>query len=201
MTLANGREFVLIPGPSILPDRVLNAMHRAAMDIYAGPMLDVTDDCQRGLKRIFNTECDTYIYAANGHGVWEASLTNLFSIGDKLLVLESGTLRHRLGANLAPHSVSMSEVLPCDWHSAIDLDAVEERLRRDGGQEIKAILAVQVDTASGVVNDIGALRRRDRRRRTRRVADDRRGGVARHHAFRLRPLGASMWRSPLRRKV
>ncbi len=159
MTLANGREFVLIPGPSILPDRVLNAMHRAAMDIYAGPMLDVTDDCQRGLKRIFNTGCDTYIYAANGHGAWEASLTNLFSGGDKLLVLESG--RFATGWGEFGTSLGLDvEVLPCDWHSAIDLDAVEERLRRDGGQEIKAILAVQVDTASGVVNDIGALRRR-----------------------------------------
>ena len=159
MMLANGREFVLIPGPSILPDRVLNAMHRAAMDIYAGPMLDVTDDCQSGLKRIFNTECDTYIYAANGHGAWEASLTNLFSRGDKVLVLESGRFATGWGEFGTTLGLDV-EVLPCDWHSAIDLDAVEERLRRDRGQEIKAILAVQVDTASGVVNDIGALRRR-----------------------------------------
>ena len=48
-------------------------------------------------------------------------------------------------------------MLPCDWHSAIDLDAVEDRLRDDDGQTIKAVLAVQVDTASGVVNDIGVL--------------------------------------------
>ena len=159
MTLANGREFVLIPGPSILPDRVLNAMHRAAMDIYAGPMLGVTDDCQRGLKRIFNTECDTYIYASNGHGAWEASLTNLFSKGDKVLVLESGHFATGWGEMGTSLGLDV-EVLPCDWHSAINLDAVEERLRRDGGPTIKAILAVQIDTASGVVNDIGALRRR-----------------------------------------
>jgi alanine-glyoxylate transaminase/serine-glyoxylate transaminase/serine-pyruvate transaminase len=158
MTLANGREFVLIPGPSILPDRVLNAMHRAAMDIYAGPMLDVTADCQSGLKRIFGTECDTYIYASNGHGTWEATLTNLFSKGDKILVLESGRFATGWGEMASFLGLDV-EVLPCDWHSAIDLEAVEERLRRDEKQSISAIMAVQVDTASGVVNDIAALRK------------------------------------------
>ena len=159
MSLASGREFVLIPGPSILPDRVLNAMHRAAMDIYAGPMLGVTDDCQTGLKRILGTRCDTYIYASNGHGAWEATLTNLFSKGDKLLILESG--RFALGWGRMAEFLGLDvEVTPSDWHSPVDLDAVEERLRRDRDRSIRAVLVAQVDTASGVVNDIGALRRR-----------------------------------------
>jgi len=159
MTFANGRETVLIPGPSILPDRVLNAMHRAAMDIYSGPMLDVTADCQAGLKRVFGTRGDTYIYAANGHGAWEAALTNLFSRGDRILVLESGRFATGWGEMGAVLGLDV-EVLPGDWHAAVNLDAVEERLRRDRNGTIRAVLVVQVDTASGVVNDIAALRRR-----------------------------------------
>ncbi len=159
MTFASGREFTVIPGPSILPDRVLNAMHRAAIDIYTGPMLDVTADCMAGLKRVFGTTSDTYIYAANGHGAWEAALTNLFSRGDRLLVLESG--RFALGwGEMAEFLGLQIEVLPGDWHAAVDLDAVEERLRGDREQTIRAILVTQVDTASGVVNDIAALRQR-----------------------------------------
>ncbi|MEM6462455.1 MAG: aminotransferase class V-fold PLP-dependent enzyme [Pseudomonadota bacterium] len=157
MTLANGPEFVLIPGPSILPDRVLNAMHRAAMDIYSGPMLEVTDDCQRGLKHVFGTQSDTYIYAANGHGAWEAALTNVFSRGDRILVLESGRFAVGWGEMGAKLGLEV-EVLPTDWGSAIDMGKVEERLRRDPEQSISGILAVQVDTASGVANDIAALR-------------------------------------------
>lgn len=158
MSFANGRETVLIPGPSILPDRVLNAMHRASMDIYAGPMLDVTADCQSGLKRIFNTAGDTYIYAANGHGVWEAVLTNLFSRSEKILVLESG--RFATGWGNMAHLLGLEvEVLPCEWDSAIDLSKVEDRLRADTAQEIVAVIVVEVDTASGCVNDIAALRK------------------------------------------
>jgi len=157
MSFANGRETVLIPGPSILPDRVLNAMHRASMDIYAGPMLDVTADCQSGLKRIFNSSGDTYIYASNGHGVWEAVLTNLFSRGDRILVLESGRFATGWG-NMAQSLGLEVEVLSCPWDRAIDSDKVEDRLRADTAGQIAAIIAVQVDTASGCVNDMASLR-------------------------------------------
>ena len=158
MTLANGREVALIPGPSILPDRVLNAMHRAAIDIYSGPMLDVTADCMAGLKKIFRTGDDTYIFAANGHGAWEASLTNTFSRGDRILVLESGRFATMWGEMGTALGLDV-EVLERDWHSAVDPDAVEARLRQDPDQTIAGVLVVQVDTASGVVNDIAAIRR------------------------------------------
>ena len=90
MSLAAGREFLAIPGPTVIPDTVLAAMHRPAVDIYAGPMVALTDGLLADLKKIFRTAGNTYIYAANGHGVWEAALTNVLSRGDKVLVLESG---------------------------------------------------------------------------------------------------------------
>jgi len=43
MSLANGRSILAIPGPSVIPDRVLNAMHTAAPNIYVGSLLDTTD--------------------------------------------------------------------------------------------------------------------------------------------------------------
>ncbi|MCR9134670.1 MAG: aminotransferase class V-fold PLP-dependent enzyme [Alphaproteobacteria bacterium] len=157
MSFANGRETVLIPGPSILPDRVLGAMHRASMDIYAGPMLDVTADCQSGLQQVFGSSTVPYLYASNGHGVWEAVLTNLFSSGEKLLVLESG--RFAVGWGEMARFLGLEiEVLPGRWDSAVDPDALEERLRQDSAGDIAAILVVQIDTASGCVNDIATLR-------------------------------------------
>src|SRR5690348_7572847 len=90
MVVRAGREFLMIPGPTTMPDDVLNAMHKPAMDIYAGPMLALTDTLLRDLPKIFRTQGRPYIYAANGHGAWEAALTNVLSKGDKILVLESG---------------------------------------------------------------------------------------------------------------
>src|ERR1700739_3737899 len=90
MTVRAGREFLAIPGPTTVPDEVLRAMHRPAVDIYSGPLLELTDGLMRDMARVFNTKGRAYIYISNGHGAWEAALTNVLSRGDKILVLESG---------------------------------------------------------------------------------------------------------------
>jgi len=158
MTLRNGKEFLMIPGPTNVPDEVLRAMHRPAVDIYEGPLLETTALCLKGLKTLFRTEHQTYIYAANGHGAWDAALTNTLCRGDKVLVLESG--RFALGWGEAGGIAGLeTEVLAGDWRKAVDPAAVEDRLRRDRHGEIKAVLVVQVDTASGAWNDIEAIRK------------------------------------------
>jgi len=157
MTVRNGREFLSIPGPTTVPDDVLAAMHRPAVDIYSGGLLDITASCLDDLRKLFRTEGQTYIYAANGHGAWEAALVNVLSRGDKVLVLESGRFAMGWGEMAAVVGVDV-EVLQGDWRRAVDPAALEARLRADTAREIKAVLVVQVDTASGVVNDVARLR-------------------------------------------
>jgi alanine-glyoxylate transaminase/serine-glyoxylate transaminase/serine-pyruvate transaminase len=158
MTVRHGREFLSIPGPTTVPDEVLAAMHRPAVDIYSGPLLDVTTSCLADLQTLFRTRGQTYIYIANGHGAWEASLCNLFSRGDTVLVLESGLFAAAWGRSAQGLGVQV-ETLPGDWRRAVDPAALEARLRADTAGAIKAVLTVQVDTASGVVNDIPAIRK------------------------------------------
>jgi alanine-glyoxylate transaminase/serine-glyoxylate transaminase/serine-pyruvate transaminase len=158
MTVRHGREFLSIPGPTTVPDEVLGAMHRAAVDIYSGPLLEVTTSCLADLRRVFKTQGQTYIYAANGHGAWEAALVNIFSRGDKALILESGLFAAAWGRSADALGIR-AEVLPGDWRRAVDPVALQARLRQDRAGEIKAVLTVQVDTASGVVNDIPAIRK------------------------------------------
>ena len=158
MTVRNGREFLAIPGPTTVPDEVLAAMHRPAIDIYAGDLVDTTATCLSDLRRVFKTQGKSYIYAANGHGAWEAALTNVLSRGDKVLVLASGLFAMGWGEMGEVMGVDV-EVLPGSWRRAVDPQKLEDRLRKDTGREIKAVLVVQVDTASGVVNDIPAVRK------------------------------------------
>ena len=157
MTVAKGREFLSIPGPTNVPDAVLAAMQRPAIDIYSGEMVGITDSCLADLRALFKTKGKAYIYAANGHGGWEAALTNVLSRGDTVLALESGRFALGWGEMAKMLGVEV-EVLKGDWRRAVDPAAVEERLKRDTGHTIKALLAVQIDTASGVVNDIPAIR-------------------------------------------
>jgi alanine-glyoxylate transaminase/serine-glyoxylate transaminase/serine-pyruvate transaminase len=151
-----GREFLAIPGPTTIPDDVLQAMHRPAVDMYSKSLIALTDGLLQDLSRLFGTATRPYIYIANGHGAWEAALTNVLSKGDKILVLESGRFALDWGDAAARLGVEV-EVLNGDWHRAVRPAEVERRLREDKGGVIKAILAVQIDTSSGVFNDIAAI--------------------------------------------
>lgn len=158
MSVRHGREFLSIPGPTTVPDEVLQAMQRPAVDIYSGGMVALTDSLLEDLRKVFVTRGRTYIYAANGHGGWEAAFTNVLSRGDKVLVLESGRFAIGWGEMAAMMGVEI-EVLRQDQRKAVDPAAIEERLRADANHTVKAIMVVQIDTASGVVNDIAAVRK------------------------------------------
>jgi alanine-glyoxylate transaminase / serine-glyoxylate transaminase / serine-pyruvate transaminase len=158
MSVRAGREFLAIPGPTTMPDEVLQAMHRPSLDIYSREMIDLTDGLHADLSKLFATQHRSYIHISNGHGAWEAALSNVLSRGDKVLVLESG--RFAIGWGHAAQLMGAKiEVLKGDWRRAVRPDEVEARLRADKKHEIKAILVAQVDTASGVVNDIAAIGR------------------------------------------
>src|SRR5258705_3846386 len=121
-------------------------------------MLGLTHSLFEDLPRIFKTKGRAYIYAANGHGGWEAALTNVLSRGDTVLALESGRFALGWGEMAKMMGVEV-EVLKGDWRRAVDPAALEERLKRDKGHTIKAVLVVQIDTASGVVNGIPEIRK------------------------------------------
>src|SRR6201999_2894662 len=130
MVVRAGREFLAIPGPTTMPDEVLRAMHRPAFDIYSDAMAELTDSLLADLSRLFATQGKSYIYIANGHGAWEAALSNTLSRGDKVLVLESGRFAVGWG-NAAAAMGADVETLRGDWRRAVRPDEVEARLRQD----------------------------------------------------------------------
>jgi alanine-glyoxylate transaminase/serine-glyoxylate transaminase/serine-pyruvate transaminase len=119
-------------------------------------MIELSDSLHDDLSKLFATKNRSYIHIANGHGAWEAAISNVLSRGDKILVLESG--RFAVGWGIAAGLMGVDvEVLKGDWRRAVRPAEVEERLRQDKAHSIKAVLVAQVDTASGVWNDIEAI--------------------------------------------
>lgn len=157
MPLANGRHFLAIPGPSVFPDEVLRAMHRPATNIYEGPLIELTHSLIPDLKRVARTDADVMFFIANGHGAWEAAIVNTLDHGDKALVLDSGRFAVGWGEMASALGVDV-EYLKAPERRPVDPQAVEDRLRADTAHEIKSILMVQIDTATGVWNDVAAVR-------------------------------------------
>lgn len=157
MTLSRGRDLLAIPGPSVIPDRVLRAMHRAAPNIYEGDLIALTGTVLADLRRVAGTEGTVAVYIGNGHAAWEASIANLLAPGDPALVLATGRFGHGWAATARQMGVE-AEVMDFGFRAGVDADRLAERLRGDCGHAIRAVLAVQVDTASSVRNDVAAIR-------------------------------------------
>ncbi len=157
MTLRHGRSYRAIPGPSVVPDRVLSAMHRASPNIYQGPLLDMVDTIYPDLRAAARTKEDVAIFIGNGHAMWEASLANVLSRGDRVLALATGTFG--LGWSEAAIGLGAKvDFLDFGKRGGIDPDRVAEVLKTDKTHEIKAVLAVHTDTATTIRSDIPALR-------------------------------------------
>jgi len=158
MSLQHGRHYLAIPGPSVMPERVLQAMHRAAPNIYEGPLHDMVDTIMADLKTVAKTQGHVAIYIGNGHAVWEAALCNIFSKGDIALVPATGAFG--LGWADAARGLGIEcQLLDFGRERDVDMNAVEAALKADHAHKIRAVLVTHVDTASTVRNDIAAMRR------------------------------------------
>ncbi|MES2664598.1 MAG: aminotransferase class V-fold PLP-dependent enzyme [Pseudomonadota bacterium] len=158
MSLSNGRPYLAIPGPSVMPDRVLAAMHKAAPNIYDGALPAMVETLWPDLRRLAGTAQNVALYIGNGHAAWEAANANLFSRGDRALVLACGNFGHGWARSALAVGVQV-DVLDFGLQGPVDLTRFEAALRADKTHAIKAVLTTHVDTASSVRNDVAALRR------------------------------------------
>ena len=157
MSLAQGRPFLAIPGPSPVPDRVLRAMHRPSPDIYGPELADENRRLIDRLRRLAGTRGGCATYIGNGHAGWEAANVNLLDRGDLALVLVSGNFGRGWAQSARALGIEVEEM---DFGLAPpDPDRLAERLARDPAGRIRAVLVCQVDTASSARADIPALRR------------------------------------------
>lgn len=157
MNLNRGIPSLAIPGPSVMPPRVLAAMSSQMPNIYEGELVDISNDILARLPGIARTTGHPFMVISNGHGAWLMAIANTLSRGDKILVLESGRFAITWGEMAVTSGVEM-EVLPGTLQGPIDPEALEARLAADTDHEIRAIMCVQTDTATSVRNDIAELR-------------------------------------------
>ena len=157
MSLSQGRQHLAIPGPSVMPDRVLQAMHQPCPNIYEGGLIEMTHSLIPDLKYVAGTMGNAVIYVANGHGAWEAAVSNILAAGDTVLVLATGRFCVGWGEMASSLGVEV-ETIDFGGQHTIEYDQVRDHLRADTSGRIKAVMAVHVDTSTSVRNDISALR-------------------------------------------
>ncbi|WP_127115553.1 pyridoxal-phosphate-dependent aminotransferase family protein [Shimia sediminis] len=157
MSLSQGRSYLAIPGPSVMPDAVLRAMHRGAPNIYEGELIEMTAGLFPDLKRVAGTSHVATIYIGNGHAGWEAALANVVGPGDTVLVPATGLFGIGWG-EIASGLGADVQTLDFGRQSPMDPARIEAALRADTEHKIKAVLAVHVDTSTSAKSDIAGVR-------------------------------------------
>ncbi len=153
-----GHRFLHAPGPTHLHHAVVEAMSRQPLD-HGDPRLpEVVAACEHGIKKLLNSQnAHVFLYATNGHGAWEAAHANLFEVGDTVLIPGTG----HFSESWAVQSEALgAKVIRTPWAEGYPLDpqVIEAALRADTSHAIKAVLTVHTDTASGMTNDLAAIR-------------------------------------------
>jgi alanine-glyoxylate transaminase / serine-glyoxylate transaminase / serine-pyruvate transaminase len=154
---AAGRHFLQIPGPTNVPDRVLRAMDYPTIDHRGPQFAEIGAKCLAGMKTIFKTDSHAVIYPASGTGAWESALVNTLREGDLVLMVETGhfaSLWHKMASRLGLET----EFLATDWRRGVDPQQVEDRLRADTENKIKAVCIVHNETSTGSTSRVNEVR-------------------------------------------
>ncbi len=160
MNFSNGRIHRALPGPSIIPDEVLQAMQRPAPNIYGGELEEITMSILSDISKFAESKGRVALYISNGHGVWEAALTNLFNDNEKIVTISNGVFGKHWG-NIASKLGIEVVNLEYGMDKVFEIDDLEKVLSEDKDKSIKGILVVQTDTASSMllnINEINKLK-------------------------------------------
>src|SRR5712691_1548769 len=154
----SGRPFLQIPGPTLVPERVVRAMSESIIDHRGPKFAALVHECLHGLKGIFQTdEGQIVIYPGSATGAWEACLVNTLSPGDRVLACVNGHFSTGFAKTAAAYGIEVDR-LDLPYGAGVPADQVEERLRDDRAHQLRAVLVVHNETSTGVTSNVAAIR-------------------------------------------
>src|SRR5262245_56037430 len=153
-----GRHFLQIPGPTNVPDRILQAISQSTTDHRSPAFGELGQQAIQSLKWLLQCSGPVVIYPASGTGAWEAALVNCLSPGDAVLMFETGHFAN-LWRAMAVRLGLKPIMLDGDWRKGIDPSRIAERLRQDTTGNIKAVAIVHNETSTGCAARIDEVRR------------------------------------------
>ena len=148
------KTYLLAPGPTPVPETV-NLEMAAPMVHHRTPQFSkIFGEAAEDAKYLFQTKQDVIILASTGTGGMESCITNLFSPGDKVLVVNGGKFGERWGKISQAYGLEPVWI-NVEWGQAVDVNKVKEALEND--KDIRAVLVQASETSTAVAHPIEAL--------------------------------------------
>jgi serine---pyruvate transaminase len=148
------KSYLLTPGPTPLPPRICEAMARSIIHHRTPQFQAVLKEALDGLKYVFQTKNDVFIFASSGTGAMEAAVANLLSPADTVLTVQGGKFGERWTEICKSYNIN-TEVIDVEWGKAVQGQEIDNRLKVN--PRIKAVFTTLCETSTGVVTDIEAI--------------------------------------------
>jgi len=145
------KPYLLSPGPTPIPNEVELAMSETMIHHRTPQFNKVFEEARRGLKKLFGTKNDVIIFASSGTGAMEAAVANLFSPGDKVLVVNGGKFGERW-LNIANAFALNSIDLKVEWGRAVKVADIEKQLKAQ--PDIQGVLIQASETSTTVLHPV-----------------------------------------------
>jgi alanine-glyoxylate transaminase/serine-glyoxylate transaminase/serine-pyruvate transaminase len=153
-----GRPFLQIPGPALVPERVIRAMSQSLIDHRGPEFARLLKEVLAGLKKVFQTSTGEIVMnPGSGTGAWESCLVNTLSPGDRVLGCVNGHFSARFCEAATAHEIQVQR-LEVPYGAAIPAGLVEAQLRADTQRQLKAVLVLHNETSTGIITNIAAIR-------------------------------------------
>ena len=154
-----GRPFLQIPGPTLVPERIVRAMSQSIIDHRGPKFAALVGEILDGLRGVFQApRGHVVVYPGSGTGGWEATVVNTLSPGDRVLGCVNGHFSNHFCRTAAAHGIEVDR-LEVPYGAGVPADGVAERLRGDATHQLKAVLVVHNETSTGVTSDVARVRR------------------------------------------
>ena len=150
------KNYLLTPGPTPIPPRVLETMARPIIHHRTPEFQKVIQEVEEDLKVVYQTKNEVLIFAASGTGAMEGSVVNLLSPGDKALVVRGGKFGERFGEICQAYGIEFTAI-DVEWGKTVDPKKIDDILKKD--KKIKAVYTTLCETSTGVAADIEAIAR------------------------------------------
>ena len=145
------KQYLLSPGPTPIPNEVALAMSETMIHHRTPQFNHVFEEARQGLKKLFATKNDVLMLACSGTGAMEAAVSNLFSPGDKVLIVNGGKFGERW-LNIA-NAFGLNPVeINVEWGKAVKVEEVEKRLKAH--PDVQGVLIQASETSTTVLHPI-----------------------------------------------
>lgn len=152
------KEFLMIPGPTPVPESVLHALAKHPIGHRSGEFSEIFMSATQSLQWLAETKNDVFIYTASGTGAMEGAVCNTVSPGDKVLSLVIGVFGQRF-ADISKKYGADVEIIKAEYGQSIDTAELEARLKQDTNKEIRVVTVTHSETSTGTANNLKEIAR------------------------------------------